>query len=48
MWAFGAHFRSKVEIIAVVFSFQIPMGKIMLTESVMVGILRSLLLSVWP
>lgn len=44
MWAFGAHFRSKIEIMAMVFSFQIPMRKIMLTESVVVGILGSPLL----
>lgn len=48
MWVLGAHFRSKIEIMAVVCSFQISMGKKMLTESVVVGILRSRLLSVWP
>lgn len=48
MWAFGAHFRPKIEIMAMVFSFQIPMRKIMLTESVVVGILGSPLLSGLP
>lgn len=48
MWVLGAHFRSKIEIMAVVCSFQIPMGKKILTDSVVVGLLRSPLLSVWP